>query len=57
MNKRDALKLRRGDRLMVNDHWNSQKATYCVEVEVLHVTPKGGILVRFKSGIEKWDPS
>ncbi len=56
MNKRDALKLRRGDKPLINNHWNSQQSNYSVEAEVLQVTPNGGIRVRHKNGYEGWTP-
>jgi hypothetical protein len=61
MNKRDALKLEHGQRVIYGDsmwigemlQWEGGKAR---QGEVLFVTPRGGIRVRNQFGREEWVP-
>ena len=59
MNKRDALKLRPGDLILFGNDRLTLNCTEWGEGEVIHVTDKGGILVRIVEGCKRsgggWD--
>jgi hypothetical protein len=43
MNKRDALKLKPGDRIIYGDHWQGQRVQRYRHGQVRFVTQRGGI--------------
>jgi hypothetical protein len=55
MNKRDALRLRPGDRVIFGDSMWSAKVSGWLSGEVVFVTPKGGVKL-VCGGREQWVP-
>ncbi len=50
MRRRDAAKLKPGDRVVVEDDWFEESAV------VVHSTGRGGVLARLGDGGEEWFP-
>ena len=54
MNKRDALRLRPGDRVLYGNATQTQRSTITRTGEVRFVTARGGIRVADEKGRESW---